>query len=119
VLTAAFREKRQERAERWSHSVLCSAGTVVVRNIGSASVTFFDLTTVVDGSSSTDRITTTLGPGGDFWDGQSGASDVWSRSSHPLTDAAGEAGVRIRFVMVSDGSVQEDGFGVDDVSIDP
>jgi hypothetical protein len=56
---------------------------------------------------------------GDFWDGSSGASDAWSRSSHPLTGAAGQSRVRLRFVMVSDGSVTDDGFGVDDVAIDP
>lgn len=56
---------------------------------------------------------------GDFWDGTSGAADAWSRSSHPLTGAAGQSRVRLRFVMVSDGSITDDGFGVDDVAIDP
>jgi len=54
---------------------------------------------------------------GDFWDGVSGANDVWTRSAHPLTGAAGRSQVRIRFAFVSNGSIVEDGFGVDDVII--
>ena len=54
---------------------------------------------------------------GDFWDGSSGTRDVWSRSSHPITGGAGQSGVRFRFVMVSDASFSDDGFGVDDVLI--
>ena len=56
---------------------------------------------------------------GDFWDGSSGTRDSWSRSSHPITGGAGQSGVRFRFVMVSDASISDDGFGVDDVVIAP
>jgi hypothetical protein len=56
---------------------------------------------------------------GDFWDGTSGSRDVWSRSSHPITGGAGQSGVRFRFVMVSDATFSEDGFGIDDVVIAP
>ncbi len=56
---------------------------------------------------------------GDYWDGSSGTRDVWSRSSHPITGGAGRSGVRFRFVMVSDASFSDDGFGVDDVVIAP
>lgn len=54
---------------------------------------------------------------GDFWDGVSGGSDFWTRSSHPLAGAAGRNAVRIRFVMETNDSTTEEGFGMDDVII--
>ncbi|MAC25064.1 MAG: hypothetical protein CMN29_28555 [Sandaracinus sp.] len=56
---------------------------------------------------------------GDFWDGVSGASGEWRRASHPLVGAAGAGLARIRFVMESNGSTNEEGFGLDDVIITP
>ena len=46
---------------------LCSAGRITVTNFGSLEVSFFVLTTVVDGSSSMMRVTTPLMPG-ESWD---------------------------------------------------
>lgn len=53
----------------------------------------------------------------EWWDGVSGAA--WRMASHPLTGTAGEAAVRIRHRFDSDGSLTEEGFGIDDVSITP
>ncbi|MEM1413357.1 MAG: hypothetical protein AAGH15_00580 [Myxococcota bacterium] len=56
---------------------------------------------------------------GDFWDETSGPANVWARASQTLTGAAGMREVRVRFVMVSNApSIEEDGFGVDDVVIE-
>jgi archaellum component FlaF (FlaF/FlaG flagellin family) len=56
---------------------------------------------------------------GDWWDDTSGNAGEWRMASHILTDAAGNENVRIRFVLQTDGSVTEEGMGVDDVSITP
>ncbi len=53
------------------------------------------------------------------WNGISGDSGVWRNASHILDGTAGESAVRIRFYFDSDGSVINEGFGVDDVSIEP
>jgi len=54
-----------------------------------------------------------------WWDGASGASGVWRTASHPLDGSAGMGEVRIRFVMSSDFSNEQDGVGVDTVEITP
>lgn len=51
------------------------------------------------------------------WSGTSGRAGVWRRARIPLTGAAGNADIRIRFVFQSDVSVAMDGFGVDDIEI--
>lgn len=56
---------------------------------------------------------------GDFWDGVSGATGEWRRASMSVPGSAGASLVRFRFVLESDGSTNEDGFGVDDVIITP
>ncbi len=56
---------------------------------------------------------------GNFWDGVSGATDEWRRASIDVPGSAGAGLVRFRFVMESNGSINEDGFGVDDVIIMP
>ena len=53
------------------------------------------------------------------WDSISGVAGMWIRGSHPLVGAAGASQVRIRFVMSSDGSSTDEGFGVDNVAITP
>ena len=66
-----------------------------------------------------------LGEGGNWyndssgaaWNGNSGATGVWRLAYHNLMGTAGEADVRIRFGFDSDGSIQYDGFGVDDFSL--
>ncbi|MDQ3036681.1 MAG: immune inhibitor A [Myxococcota bacterium] len=55
----------------------------------------------------------------DEWDGTSGASGVWRTASHALTGAAGNSRVVVRHRFASDGSVTEEGFGIDDVTITP
>jgi cysteine-rich repeat protein len=55
----------------------------------------------------------------DFWNGTSGAAGAWRTASHPLSGVAGASYVRVRHVFSSDGSVQREGFGVDDVAITP
>lgn len=55
----------------------------------------------------------------DWWDGSSGVAGGWVVASHPLTGTAGAGSVRVRWVMSSDASTANDGFGVDDVSIAP
>lgn len=55
--------------------------------------------------------------GNQWWDGNSGLTGVWRNASHILDGAAGESAVRVRFFFSSDGSVLNEGFGVDDVSI--
>lgn len=54
-----------------------------------------------------------------YWNGSSGEPNGWMDVSHPLTGAAGMDDVRFRFVFSSDGSVGGDGFGIDDVFIEP
>jgi hypothetical protein len=54
----------------------------------------------------------------DWWAGTSGASGAWRIAQNVLTGTAGFADVRVRFVFSSDGSLQYEGFGVDDVLID-
>ncbi|HJL14071.1 MAG TPA: MopE-related protein [Sandaracinaceae bacterium LLY-WYZ-13_1] len=54
-----------------------------------------------------------------WWDGDSGSAGAWRTASHPLTGAAGQSLVRVRFVLQTDASVTREGFGVDDVSITP
>lgn len=54
-----------------------------------------------------------------YWNGMSGEPNGWMDVSHPLTGAAGMDDVRFRFVFSSDGSVANDGFGIDDVFIEP
>ena len=49
-----------------------------------------------------------------WWDGSSGP---WRQASHPLVGAPGHV-VQLRFVFQSDGSVEFEGVGVDDVAID-
>ena len=55
----------------------------------------------------------------DHWSGASGEPNGWMDVSHPLTGAAGIDDVRFRFVFSSDGSVANDGFGIDDVFVMP
>lgn len=57
--------------------------------------------------------------GNDWWDGRSGEPGAWTTASHPLVGAAGHDRVRVRFVFSSDGSAQEDGFGIDDLAVVP
>ncbi len=53
------------------------------------------------------------------WSGASGAAGAWETASHVLTGAAGNAQVRIRYVLSTNASMVAEGFGVDDVSITP
>lgn len=53
------------------------------------------------------------------WNGTSGTLGTWRNASHILDGTAGESAVRIRFYFRSDGSVVREGFGVDDVRIEP
>jgi len=55
----------------------------------------------------------------DVWNGSSGTAGAWRTASHPLADTAGQRLVRIRFAFSSDGSITNEGFGVDDVRITP
>ena len=52
------------------------------------------------------------------WDGNSGLAGQWRTAAHVLTGTAGVSDVRIRYVLTSDGSVQYDGAGVDNIKID-
>jgi cysteine-rich repeat protein len=54
----------------------------------------------------------------DVWAGNSGAMGEWRTAEHVLTGAAGHADVRIRFVLRSNASVVNEGFGIDDVWIE-
>ncbi|MEM9071541.1 MAG: fibrinogen-like YCDxxxxGGGW domain-containing protein [Myxococcota bacterium] len=56
---------------------------------------------------------------GDFWDGVSGASGEWRRASITMSGTAGVELVRLRFVLNSNATTNEEGFGVDDVIITP
>ena len=53
-----------------------------------------------------------------WWAGTSGAPGVWRPAAIRLTGAAGNASVRLRFVLSSDGSGNREGFGVDDIRLD-
>ena len=55
---------------------------------------------------------------GDFWDGVSGAAGEWRRADIDVPGSAGSV-MRVRFVMQSNGSINEEGFGLDDVIITP
>jgi subtilisin-like proprotein convertase family protein len=52
-----------------------------------------------------------------WWNGTSGVATQWRNVVHLLDGAAGESSVKIRFVFSSDGSIENEGFGIDDVSI--
>lgn len=53
------------------------------------------------------------------WDGTSFTqAGQWNTAGHVLTGTAGESDVRIRFVLTSDGSVQQEGIAVDNINID-
>ena len=54
--------------------------------------------------------------GNDWWDG-AGGFEGWVTAANTLTGTAGEASVKIRFVLSTDGSVQNEGIAVDDVFI--
>ena len=54
---------------------------------------------------------------GDYWNGSSGDSGAWRTAQYPLVGTARQPDVRIRFVFSSDGSVTQEGFGVDDINI--
>jgi subtilisin-like proprotein convertase family protein len=51
------------------------------------------------------------------WDGESGDSTDWRIASHLLDGTAGESSVKIRIGFSSDGSINAEGFGVDDISL--
>ena len=51
------------------------------------------------------------------WDGDSGPATEWRNVMHLLDGTAGESSVKIRIGFSSDGSIQNEGFGVDDFSI--
>jgi cysteine-rich repeat protein len=53
---------------------------------------------------------------GDAWDDE---APMWRTASHVLDGTAGETQVRIRHRFSSDGSVTEEGFGLDDVMVMP
>lgn len=56
----------------------------------------------------------------DWWDGtSSAAAGVYRRASREMTGAAGNAGVRLRFVFETNGTTTNEGFAVDDVVILP
>ncbi|MEQ8909883.1 MAG: T9SS type A sorting domain-containing protein [Vicingaceae bacterium] len=58
--------------------------------------------------------------GNQWWDGDHAAgTGVWHAASTVLSGVAGNSNVKIRFVFSSDGSVTNDGFGVDDINIAP
>ena len=52
-----------------------------------------------------------------WWSGMSGASGVWRTASLAVNGVAGRADVRLRFVFDSDGSIEYEGFGIDDVRV--
>ncbi|MBL4586717.1 MAG: hypothetical protein JKX84_06645, partial [Flavobacteriales bacterium] len=52
-----------------------------------------------------------------WWDGASGEPTVWRNAMHLLDGTAGESSVKVRFGFSSDGSIINEGFGVDDISI--
>lgn len=50
-----------------------------------------------------------------YWEGNSGG---WLLAAHELTGFAGQSDVKLRFFFSSDGSVTNDGFAFDNISID-
>lgn len=56
--------------------------------------------------------------GNQWWDGDAGF-EGWTTAFNTLEGSAGEADVRIRFVLSTDFSVQNEGMGVDDIFISP
>ena len=56
---------------------------------------------------------------GQYWNGDNlSGLGVWDTVSNVLTGAAGQSSVKVRIAFSSDGSVTEEGFGIDSVSID-
>ncbi|MEM9024324.1 MAG: hypothetical protein AAGB22_11310, partial [Bacteroidota bacterium] len=55
--------------------------------------------------------------GNNWYDGVSGNPGQWLTASNVLTGAAGNSAVKIRFRVSTDGSVSEEGFGVDNIVI--
>jgi hypothetical protein len=51
------------------------------------------------------------------WDGDSGIPGEWRIATHLLDSTAGEGSVKIRIGFSSDGSINFEGFGVDDIEI--
>lgn len=54
--------------------------------------------------------------GNQWWDG-TGNFDGWVKAFNTLEGVAGEAEVRVRFVLSTDGSVTREGVGIDDILI--
>jgi subtilisin-like proprotein convertase family protein len=52
-----------------------------------------------------------------YWNGTSGNATEWRTAIHLLDGAQGESSVKIRFFFSSDGSVVDEGFGIDDIEI--
>ena len=53
-----------------------------------------------------------------WWDDESATGSGWVSASHPIVGAAGQSGVRIRFVFDSDGTQSSfDGAGIDNILI--
>ncbi|MBP9151720.1 MAG: T9SS type A sorting domain-containing protein [Flavobacteriales bacterium] len=52
-----------------------------------------------------------------WWNGTSGVATQWRNVVHLLDGAAGESSVKIRFGFSSDGSIENEGFGIDDINI--
>jgi len=53
----------------------------------------------------------------DEWDGNSGQPGAWRTADHRLDGSAGSNRVFLRFAFSSDGSVEDEGFGVDNILI--
>lgn len=53
----------------------------------------------------------------DVWCGYYYYNGGWEYAEHILTGAAGSSNVRLRFVMMSDGFVEYEGIGIDDIQI--
>ncbi len=53
----------------------------------------------------------------DVWCGYYYYNGGWEYAEHILTGAAGSNNVRLRFVMMSDGSLEYEGVGIDDIQI--
>ncbi len=51
----------------------------------------------------------------DEWDGNSGQAGIWRTADNRLTGSAGSARVFLRFAFSSDGSVVNEGFGIDNI----
>jgi hypothetical protein len=52
----------------------------------------------------------------DSWSGTSGSAGQWRTASHILTGVSEQPAVLLRFVMSSNEEVQEEGFGIDNIS---